>query len=60
MITSHQPMTTPSEAVAAAAAENSGHQLCGLKKPSSPAPSAISPCLSSSGRGPTRRPVNRR
>ena len=36
--------------VAAARPTNSGHQLCGLKKPSSPVPCSISPSLSSSGR----------
>ncbi|MFZ1018209.1 MAG: TonB-dependent receptor [Candidatus Cybelea sp.] len=38
---------------------NSGHQLCGLKKPSSPVPSLISPLGLSSGRSGSLRPVNR-
>ena len=40
---SHQPIATPSAAVAAARPTNSGHQLCGLKNPSSPVPWSISP-----------------
>ena len=52
-----KPTASPSVVIAAPAARNSGHKLCGLKKPSSPAPSAISASLRSSGRAASRRPV---
>src|SRR4051794_13163870 len=51
MITSHQPITTPYTITARDAPHHSGHQEYGGKKPSSPAPSAISASLRSSGRG---------
>src|SRR3954451_20926058 len=44
-------MTTPSTTVPSVMAHHSGHQLYGGKKPSSPAPSAISASFWSSGRG---------
>ena len=58
--TSHQPNTTPTKIVPVENANGSGHQLCGLKKPSSPAPSLTSASRSSSGRASMRRPVNSR
>ena len=54
MMNSHQPTATPSTIVARHIAHHSGHQLYGGKNPSSPAPSAISPSLRSSGRGSIR------
>src|SRR3954469_22432066 len=47
----HAPMATPYTHTPSVAAHHSGHQEYGGKKPSSPAPSAISPSLRSSGRG---------
>ena len=58
--TIHQPIAKPTAVQAAARPTQNGHQLCGLKKPSSPVPWAISPSLSSSGRRGRRRPVNSR
>src|SRR3954470_7581562 len=52
MMNSHQaPEATPNTHTPSAAAHHSGHQEYGGKNPSSPAPSAISPSLRSSGRG---------
>ena len=51
-MTSHQaPIATPSTHDPSEAAHHSGHHEYGGKKPSSPAPSAISASLRSSGRG---------
>src|SRR4029453_16608363 len=47
----HAPAAIPKTQTARVAAHHSGHQEYGGKKPSSPAPSAISPSLRSSGRG---------
>jgi hypothetical protein len=61
---SHQPIAMPAAVTAQEKLTNSGHQLCGLKKPVSlvspisPVPSAMSPCGLSSGRSGSRRPVN--
>src|SRR5436190_22541875 len=52
MMKSHQaPIATANTIVASVIAHHNGHQEYGGKKPSSPAPSAISPSLRSSGRG---------
>src|SRR3954447_6720958 len=51
MITIHHPTATPRAIEARHMAHHSGHQEYGGKKPSSPAPSAISPSFRSSGRG---------
>ena len=52
MMNSHQaPAAMPKTHTASAAPHHSGHQEYGGKKPSSPAPSAISASLRSSGRG---------
>src|SRR5215831_4129589 len=52
MINNHQaPIATPYTITASAPPHHSGHQEYGGKKPSSPAPSAISASLRSSGRG---------
>ena len=56
---SHQPTAAPMAATAQASPVNSGHQLCGLKNPTSPVPSAISAPGLSSGRRGSLRPVNR-
>src|ERR1044072_1275981 len=50
----HAAIATPYTQKARAPARHSGHREYGGKKPSSPAPSAISPSLRSSGRGAIR------
>ena len=55
----HQPIAMPNASTAQEKPTDSGHQLCGLKKPISPGPSAFSPRGLSSGRSGSRRPVNR-
>ena len=55
MMSSHQAaMAVPKTISASVAPHHSGHQLYGGKNPSSPAPSAISASLRSSGRGSMR------
>src|ERR1035437_2135111 len=60
MMTSHQPTARPRKMTAPEAASASGHQLWGLKNPSSPSAAEMSADGSSSGRGSSLRPVSQR